>query len=141
MSSLDGRNATSVKTGTGGLLQAASYLAGLSGGSWLVGSLVQNDFPTFPELIFGSPASGSEGWLTQIDLTQPSSDPQAELAFIETLVAEVAGKFLSGFPVTITDLWARALARHFVNGTTSANFFNPNITHGAGQTFSGLVNM
>lgn len=35
---LDGRNASSVQAGTGGILQLASYMAGLSGGSWHVGS-------------------------------------------------------------------------------------------------------
>ncbi|OBZ78586.1 Lysophospholipase [Grifola frondosa] len=51
---LDGRNAQSVEVGTGGLLQATSYLSGLSGGSWLVGSLAQANFPTIPDLIFGT---------------------------------------------------------------------------------------
>lgn len=141
LTALDSRNATSTNVGTGGLLQASSYLAGLSGGSWLVGSLIEADFPTFPQLIFGSPSAGSEGWLAQFDLTQPSSDPQIVEAFVESLVAEVAGKFLAGFPITINDVWARTLSRHFVSGTTADNFFNPNVTHGAGKTLSGLTDM
>ena len=139
MTALDGRNTTSVKIGTGGLLQVATYMAGVSGSAWLVGSLAESNFPAFPDLIFGSPP-GSGGWLAQLDLIQPSSDPEINLEFVKTLIGEVSGKFLSGFPVTITDIWARTLSRHFVNGTTSDNFFNPNITHGAGQTFSGLGN-
>lgn len=141
MAALDGRNSTSASVGTGGLLQASSYLAGLSGGSWLVGSLTEANFPTFPELIFGSSSTGSQGWLAQFDLTEPSSDPQVVEAFIGTLVAEVAGKFLAGFPITINDVWARTLSRHFVSGTTAENFFDPNVTHGAGKTLSGLADV
>ncbi|TCD71666.1 Lysophospholipase 1 [Steccherinum ochraceum] len=141
MAALDGRNSTSASVGTGGLLQASSYLAGLSGGSWLVGSLTEANFPIFPELIFGSSSTGSQGWLAQFDLTEPSSDPQVVEAFIGTLVAEVAGKFLAGFPITINDVWARTLSRHFVSGTTAENFFDPNVTHGAGKTLSGLADV
>ncbi|EPS99006.1 hypothetical protein FOMPIDRAFT_1017328 [Fomitopsis schrenkii] len=36
LNALDGRNSSAVSAGTGGLLQAATYLAGLSGGSWLL---------------------------------------------------------------------------------------------------------
>ncbi|KAH8091703.1 lysophospholipase [Cristinia sonorae] len=138
MTALDGRNATSANEGTGGLLQASSYLSSLSGGAWLVSSLAQADFPTFPELIFGSSKTGSEGWLTKFDLLQPSSDPQTVLAFIGGLIAELAGKAFAGIPVTFADVWARTLSRHFVHGTTASNFFDPNVTHGAGPTFSGI---
>ena len=34
----------------GVILQLATYIAGLSGGSWLVGSLAVNDFPTIFKL-------------------------------------------------------------------------------------------
>lgn len=46
----DSRNESSVKQGTGGILQVATYMAGLSGGSWFTGSLAINDFPTIYEL-------------------------------------------------------------------------------------------
>lgn len=35
----------------GGLLQSATYLAGLSGGGWLVSSLYGNDFPTIDSIL------------------------------------------------------------------------------------------
>lgn len=46
----DSRNSSSVAQGTGGVIQLATYLAGLSGGSWFVGSVAINDFPTTFEL-------------------------------------------------------------------------------------------
>lgn len=145
LSALDSRNTTSVAAGTGGLLQAASYLAGLSGGSWLVTSLVQADFPTIPTLIFGPEVNSSEdafgGWLSQIGLSTVSTNTTVQEEFIESLIAEIAGKRAAGFPVTFTDVWARTLARHFTNGTTAANFLDTNLTHGAGETWSGIANL
>jgi len=45
LNAFEARNASSVAQGTGVILQLATYIAGLSGGSWLVGSLAVNDFP------------------------------------------------------------------------------------------------
>ncbi|TBU46848.1 lysophospholipase [Dichomitus squalens] len=143
MNALDGRNQTSVKAGTGGILQTATYLSGLSGGAWLVSSLAQADFPMLPELIFGpSPASANNGWLADIDLLTPGgTNVTADNAYIAELLSEVSLKFSKGFPVTVTDVWARALSRHFANGTTAANFFENSLTHGAGITFSSITNV
>ncbi|KAI0792492.1 lysophospholipase [Abortiporus biennis] len=138
LSVLDGRNQTSVSQGTGGLLQAATYLSGLSGGSWLVSSLAQSDFPLIPEVIFGtSPAF--TGWNTEISFVQPSANLTLTEEFLIGLAEETAGKVEAGFPVSVADLWARAISRHFVNGTTLSNFFDTNLTHGAGETFSSIV--
>lgn len=68
LNALDGRNATSAEVGTGGLLQAADYLAGLSGGSWLVTSLSQAGFPTIRELAFGIGEWG--GWNALFDILE-----------------------------------------------------------------------
>ncbi|PIL26148.1 hypothetical protein GSI_11903 [Ganoderma sinense ZZ0214-1] len=146
LNALDGRNKTSVNAGTGGILQAATYLSGLSGGSWLVSSLAQANFPMLPELVFGPPStpSGNEfgGWLTEIDLLQVGgANATATAEFVGELVSEVALKFLKGFPVTFTDLWARTLVRHFANGTTAADLVDPSLTHGAGLTFSSIANV
>lgn len=140
LNALDGRNLTSSGVGTGGLLQAASYLSGLSGGSWLLGSLIQADFPPLLDLIFGT-SSGLGGWNAQVDLLQISTDPNVIAQFVGLLVQESAGKFLTGFPVTFTDIWARTLSRHFVTGTTAANFFDTNLTHGAGVTLSSITQL
>ncbi|KAF8519907.1 lysophospholipase [Hysterangium stoloniferum] len=149
LSSLDGRNETAVKvTGTGGLLQAASYISGLSGGSWLLTSLIQSNFPTIADLIF-PPASQANsalgnaafgGWLTGTDLTAPGPTANDSLVFLQGLLTELAQKNASGFPITITDLWSRGLARHFVNGTTAANILQPGV-HGAGVLLSDVAKL
>ncbi|KAI0337971.1 lysophospholipase [Trametopsis cervina] len=145
LNALDGRNTTSVRAGLGGLLQSASYLSGLSGGSWLVLSWVQANAPLLPALIFGLGSTNTSGasnvfggWLNSIDLVQVSADPNTENEFITGLFGDIAGKFLAGAPVTVTDVWGRALARHYVNGTTPANFLNFNVTHGSGLLLSDV---
>ena len=139
LNALDGRNQTSVSSGTGGLLQAATYLAGLSGGSWLVGSLSQADFPTIQDLVFGS--SSVSGWQTQLDLLSPTSNDTTNSLYLMGLIEELAYKYAEGFPVTIADVWARALSRHFVQGTTASNLLDESLTHGAGVTWSSVTQL
>jgi lysophospholipase len=142
MNALDGRNSTAASTGTGGLLQSATYLTALSGGSWLVTSLIQANFPLIQELIFGSNSSSEfAGWMAQFGLVAATNDSTLNGEFIAELTAELEGKEAAGFPVTITDLWARALARHFVNGTSASHFFDNTSAHGSGLTLSGLANL
>lgn len=142
LNALDGRNASAVEAGTGGLLQAATYLTGLSGGSWLVMSLAQADFPTLPELVFQpNDSSGWGGWNTGFSLEAPTTDKIERLAYDLDLVTEIQGKLLAGYPVSIVDLWARILARHFTNGTNANDYFDASLRHGAGITLSSLANV
>ncbi|OCH95307.1 lysophospholipase [Obba rivulosa] len=144
LNTIDGRNATSVRAGTGGLLQSASYLAGLSGGGWLVGSLIQADFPTLPDLIFGNPTASADawgGWNAQTDILQPSSNATIDSAYLVDLVEETMGKHAAGFPVTLADIWGRTLSRHFANGTNSLNILDNSLPHGAGLTFSSIAEL
>lgn len=90
----------------GGLLQSATYLAGLSGGSWLVGSIYVNNFSSISALqaetvgsvwefgnsIFEGP---DEGGLQILD----SAD------YFKQIRDAVAGKADAGFSTSITDYW------------------------------------
>ncbi|EFX04741.1 lysophospholipase plb1 [Grosmannia clavigera kw1407] len=59
----------------GGLLQASTYLAGLSGGGWLVGSMFANNFSTIVELRDGY--VGSDLWRFDNSIfSGPSDDAQ-----------------------------------------------------------------
>ncbi|KDQ63909.1 hypothetical protein JAAARDRAFT_118304 [Jaapia argillacea MUCL 33604] len=150
INALDGRNASAVKIGTGGLLQAATYISGLSGGSWIVYSLSQANFPTMQDLILGPPIGtatpgGYGGWLTEygtLGLNAAGSYNATNAIYSAELATEIGGKYEAGFPVTLVDVLARALARHFLNGTTLMNFFdNTTSNHGAGQLFSSIQNV
>ncbi|KAJ7858807.1 lysophospholipase [Mycena olivaceomarginata] len=140
LNALDVRNASAVKKGTGGLLQAATHLAGLSGGSWFITSLAQANFPTMQHLIFGdgNPYNFA-GWLTSFSLWTVSNDTAQQATFEQEVLQEIAVK-AEHFPVSVGDVWGRALARHFSNGTTLATLL-ANTSHGAGILFSDLVNL
>lgn len=145
MNVLDGRNAASVALGTGGLLQAAQYLTGLSGGSSLVGSLAQANFPTMDVLAFGTnstgPANAWGGWLAQINQVAPYSNATQNEQYAQLLIEEIRGKFEAGFAVSYVDVVARDNGRHFVNGTDVTNFADESLVHGAGYTWSGVANV
>ena len=82
------------------------------------------------------------GWNAQIDILAPSDDPLKDLSFYNDIVQEVSGKTNAGFHVTITDAWARLLARHFTNGTSASDFFNEcDSLHGAGELWSNVANL
>ena len=142
---LDGRNGSSVTLGTGGLLQAASYLTGLSGGSNLVGSLVQADFPTIETLAFGTNSSDPTetwgGWLTQITQQTPYLNNTMNNEYLQLLIEEISGKYNAGYPVSFNDITSRDNGRHFVNGTTAENFNDTTLVHGAGYTWSGMASL
>ncbi|KAJ7826475.1 lysophospholipase [Mycena olivaceomarginata] len=140
LNALDARNSSAVKKGTGGLLQAATHLAGLSGGAWLVTSLAQANFPTIQHLIFGDgKAHDFSGWNPSVDLWTASADPAEQAVFVQEVLQEIAVK-AKHFPVSVGDAWGRSLARHFTNGTTPATLL-ANTSHGAGILFSDLVNL
>ncbi|KAG6373882.1 lysophospholipase [Boletus reticuloceps] len=144
LNALDGRNASSNSAGLGGLLQTATYIAGLSGGSWFLTSLAQANFPTMQSSVFGFPdpivANNSwGGWNANYSIDAPSSNPVTVTQYLTNLIEELKGKYHAGYPVTFADYWSRTLARHFVNGTFSSNFFDESYTHGAGILWSSVA--
>jgi lysophospholipase len=66
IAAFDNRTTSSADKGhLGGILQAATYLSGLSGGSWVVGSLYVHNFTTVESIIYAS--SGFLDTLWQFD--------------------------------------------------------------------------
>lgn len=115
----DSREVNSTTAGhLGGLLQSSTYLAGLSGGGWLVGSIFVNNFTTisglqtdntssvweFGNSIFSGPATGG---IQLLDTTQ----------YFDNIYNEVGAKGNAGFNTTITDYWGRALSFQLVNAS------------------------
>lgn len=59
----DNRTPNATNTGQlGGLLQSATYLAGLSGGGWLVGSLFTNNFTSIQSILDTNPDVSGSLW-------------------------------------------------------------------------------
>ena len=104
LDALDGRNQVAVSLGTGGLLQVATYMVGMSGSSLLIGSLAQADFPTVFDLILGPSTS---------PLTSSSSTDSSN---------STSGSANSTANVTTFD--------DFGGWNTQFGFFNPSPTDG-----------
>lgn len=104
---LDGREKASNEAGTGGLLQAMSFLSGQSGGSWLVSTFTANSYPRTDDLL--------EYWQPQIDrFTAKTNGTHA--ATIESIVLDIAAKAKAGFNVSVADLLGRLNGYEFVMG-------------------------
>ncbi|KAF4855132.1 Lysophospholipase [Colletotrichum siamense] len=104
--------------GIGGLLQSATYLAGLSGGGWLVGSLYSNNFSSVVDLQRGS--QGSSVWKFDRSIFQGPKESGISILNTADYWATVAKQVDSkdkGFEVSITDYWGRALSYQLINAT------------------------
>ncbi|KAL1888231.1 Lysophospholipase 1 [Sporothrix stenoceras] len=126
-----------------GLLQAATYLAGLSGGGWLVGSMFANNFSTivqmrdgytgsdlwrFDNSIFAGPSkdaqnSGSNSTSSSSKRAlSTTTDVSVERRGIITtaeywtdVADQVSAKADAGYETSLTDYWGRALSYQLIN--------------------------
>lgn len=107
IAAFDSRSPNSTGAGqVGGLLQLATYIAGLSGGGWLVGSLYVNNFTTiqalqanesgpvwdFERALFEGPSGDGFGLFNTID-------------YYTDVQNAVSSKDAVGFNTSITDYW------------------------------------
>jgi lysophospholipase len=102
-------------------LQSATYIAGLSGGGWLVGSIYSNNFTSVQNII----DQNEDGDIWQLGTSILEGPKTGGIQILSTadyyknLVDTVTSKkdALSGFNVSLTDYWARALSFQLVNAT------------------------
>lgn len=94
---------------TSGLLQAMTYQVGVSGGAWLLSSWAGNHFPTITQL-------KDDLWLTAF--ANGIEFPQGWeflLSYVE-IAADILEKSEAGYPVSLTDAWARLLSYQLLKG-------------------------
>jgi len=107
----------------GGLLQSATYLAGLSGGSWLVSSLYANNFTSIDDILAQDTSADDSGNLWQLDNSIFDGPDTGgiqlldSVGYFKSLVDSVSGREDAGFNTTITDYWGRALSYQLINAT------------------------
>jgi lysophospholipase len=111
---LDSRNSTAVSRGTGGFLQLVSYVAGLSGGGWGVGSLAINDWPT-PQSLLDNTYNLSDG------LASIGNTTSEDTSYLTQIGNDLTAKQSAGYQVSLIDLWGRLLSTQYVNPITSNN--------------------
>ncbi|OGE57727.1 hypothetical protein PENARI_c001G11433 [Penicillium arizonense] len=102
----------------GGLLQSSTYIAGLSGGSWLLGSIYINNFSTIANL--QTHKSGAVWQFGNSILEGPDTGGIQLLdsaTYYKDLAEAVNGKRGAGYDASITDIWGRALSYQMFNAS------------------------
>ncbi|KAI0173573.1 lysophospholipase catalytic domain-containing protein [Hypoxylon sp. FL1284] len=103
--------------GIGGLLQSATYLAGLSGGGWLVGSIFANNFSSTVQLRDGYDDSALWQFSNSIFEGPKQRGIQAvnTVEYWDDIKDQVDDKRDAGYDASITDYWGRALSVQLIN--------------------------
>lgn len=116
---MDSRTTNNTGAGQiGGLLQSATYLAGLSGGSWMVGSMYINNFSSIQAL-----RANTDGSVYEFGNSILEGPDKGGLQVLDTaqyysqLASDVDGKRDAGFEASLTDIWGRALSFQLINAT------------------------
>ncbi|KAJ5582601.1 hypothetical protein N7535_001221 [Penicillium sp. DV-2018c] len=102
----------------GGLLQSATYIAGLSGGSWLLGSIYINNFTTIDSL--QTHKAGAVWQFGNSIIKGPDTGGIQLLdsaSYYKNLAEAVEAKKSAGFETSLTDIWGRALGYQMFNAT------------------------
>ncbi|KAH7267823.1 lysophospholipase catalytic domain-containing protein [Fusarium redolens] len=130
IAAFDSRTKNSTGKGhLGGILQAAAYLSGLSGGSWVVGSLFIQNFTTVESIVSGSSAFLGTLWQFDDSIIEGPSDLSITRYYRE-LYQDVNDKVEAGYNKSITDYWGRSLSYQLVNASDG----------GPAYTFSSIAN-
>lgn len=131
IAAFDSRENNSTSAGhLGGLLQSATYLGGLSGGGWLVGSLFINNFSTVSDLL-NDPSHTV--WRFDHSIIEGPDSGGVQLldtaSYFHKIEDQVSDKGDAGFNRSVTDYWGRALSFQLINATDG----------GPGYTWSSIA--
>jgi lysophospholipase len=126
LAAFDSRTPNSTNTGQlGGLLQSATYVAGLSGGGWLVGSIYINNFTSVQDII----NRNGDGDIWQLGNSILEGPREGGIQILNTvgyygnLLDTVNDKAAAGFNTSLTDYWSRALSFQLINATDGGPAF------------------
>lgn len=109
IAALDNRTTNAGSKGLGGLLQCATYLTGLSGGNWLVGSLVMNNWTSVETIL-----DNNTVWNLEHSIVNYGGwNPIKAIDYYTDLWDDVSAKEDAGFEISLTDTWGRALSHQF----------------------------
>ncbi|GMM34233.1 hypothetical protein DASC09_015580 [Saccharomycopsis crataegensis] len=110
LSALDNRTVGAFEHGLGGLLESTTYISGLSGGNWLTGSLSMNDWISVQDIIDNK----YDIWDLENSIFLPEGlHPIKTYEVFRNISLDVEAKKNAGFNTSLTDVWARSLARGF----------------------------
>lgn len=110
VSAMDNRTDGANEHGLGGLLQAATYLAGLSGGNWLTTTLSWNNWTSVQDIVddFGD---SDAIWDLSHSIVSPGGINIFKTGSRWDHISDaVEAKQDAGFNVSLADVWGRALS-------------------------------
>lgn len=127
IAALDERTDGAEEHGLAGLLQSATYLAGLSGGNWLTGTLALNNWTSVQAIL-----DDKDNTIWDLEDSIFSSggwNVFSTVGRFDDISDAIGDKRDAGFNTSLTDIWGRAL---------SYQFFGTAHNGGSGLTFSGI---
>ncbi|KAL4790106.1 lysophospholipase catalytic domain-containing protein [Aspergillus venezuelensis] len=133
LKAFDVRTENATATGhLGGLLQSATYVSGLSGGSWVVGSMFANNFTTISNL-----QASDRVWDLSKSLLEGPNEHSIQILstydYWKTIIEQVHSKSDAGYQTSFTDYWSRSLSFQLINSTSDDG--------GASFTWSSIADM
>lgn len=120
VAAFDSRTSSSTNSGhLGGLLQSATYLAGLSGGGWLVGSLYTNNFTSVDDIVNNRLGSVFDFENTIFEGPSEGLPIIGQVDYYQNIQNDIEAKAGTpyGYNTSITDYWGRALSYQLVNAS------------------------
>ncbi|CAI5756204.1 unnamed protein product [Candida verbasci] len=109
LAAIDNRTDGAWEHGLGGLLQASTYMVGLSGGNWMVGSIALNNFTSTQRII-----DKNDIWdLTHSIMNVGGWNVVQTYKYYKGISDDIDKKRDAGYEVSITDTWGRALSYQF----------------------------
>ncbi|KAF2185317.1 hypothetical protein K469DRAFT_726844 [Zopfia rhizophila CBS 207.26] len=115
ISAFDNRTSNSTLPGNiGGLLQASTYLSGVSGRSWLVGSLYIPKLRPVQEILRMDPNATDPQWQFYHSIIEGPTTLSVS-SYYTTIMDEMNNNGDAGLNTTITDLWGRGLSFQLFN--------------------------
>lgn len=128
IAAFDNRTTGANSHGLGGILQGATYLAGLSGGNWLTGSLAWNNWTSVQEIVDNTTSDNSIWDISDSIINPGGINIVSTSERWDHIFTAVEDKH-EHFNTSLTDIWGRAL---------SYNFFPSLYRGGVGYTWSTL---
>ncbi|KAF2097764.1 lysophospholipase [Rhizodiscina lignyota] len=128
LAAFDNRTSNSTSSGhIGGVLQAATYIVGLSGGNWLTGSIYTNNFTSVEDIMNCDSNNCGSLWDFRKSIVVGPDTSGIQLLstadYYTELFDSVHGKADAGYNTSLTDYWGRGLSYYLVNASNGGPSF------------------
>jgi lysophospholipase len=118
-SAFDSRTSGSTTPGhIGGLLQSATYISGLSGGAFMIGSLYANNFTTVDNILDQSAKRQGNIWEFHRNIIEGPRDGVwgvSSTLYLDYIHNQIKAKKKAGWETSLTDYWGRGQAYQYFN--------------------------